>query len=254
MYRSIMGFWLTCLSTVASAHPVMIFMGGFGSCPLAGKTSELKATAQIDALVARARYSAGERISQIRTCYALGSDTIYVNAPDLSLEDEAMTRDDFHNVVREIVNVAGDSAPIYVWGQSHGGWTAMDLIRQVHEFKYRVLMTVDPISIPECGPGVFTGGVIAGSAPGCRGAPKDLEPSYELIQSRVAHWTNWYQKEFTLLHSDKIPNATENIERFLNASWWIIMGAHRLTETDDVMWNHASQKVINDLQNLRITR
>ena len=245
--RYITAFCAIFLSTYASANPVMIFMGGFGSCPLAGDTSELKSADQMDAMVARAQESSGKEVIAIRTCYAIGSDNLYVTAPDLNLNSESMTRSSFHDVVRLAVKKAGDNAPVYVWGQSHGGWTAMDLVRKVSHTNYRILMTIDPISIPDCGPVVFSGGAITGSAPGCQRAPKDLEPDYELIRSRVHSWSHWYQTEFTLLHSDRINYASENIERFFNASWWILMGAHRLTETDEVMWRDATEKVAKDL-------
>ena len=244
MIKSLLLLTITLLAAgLAEAKPLLIFNGGFGSCAIAGSTWELKASAQMDAMVTAASEASGADALQIRTCYAFGADTIYVTAPHLGFDSEPMTRADFHNVVRESVRSAGNLGGVHVWGQSHGGWTAMDLVRRVPEINYSTLMTVDPISVVECGPVVFTGGVITGSAPGCQRAPADLASSFAKIARSINHWVNWYQREFSLLHSDKISEAHDNIERFLNAAWWIPMGSHRLTETDDVMWQDAISRV-----------
>jgi len=230
------------------ARPVLVFSGGFGSCAVAGSTSEIKSSAEMDELADRLRDQSGEEPVQVRTCYALGSEsTIYVTADELNIVDEPMTREEFYEVVRSTADFAGNSAPFYVWGQSHGGWTAMSLIANVGGLNYRLLTTVDPISVTECGPVVFTGGVLTGSSEGCQRAPKDLEKAYPLIAKRVAHWKNWYQMEFSLLHSSPIPHADENIERTFNASWWVPMGSHSLTERDPAMWTKTSELTVTDL-------
>lgn len=233
------------ISSKVSAAPIMIFMGGFGSCAYAGKTSELKSAEMMDRTMDAVRKIYEEDLVEIRTCYAIGNDPIYVTSEALDLINSPMTRDGLRDLV---ANVAVDNAPIYIWGQSHGGWTAMDLVRKLPGLNYRVLNTVDPISVTDCGPVVFVGGVLSGSAPGCRRAPKDLEADYAQISKSVARWTNWFQLEFSLLHSDKIAFAHDNIERSFNAGWWIPMGAHRLMETDATMWEMVAKQVSADLK------
>ena len=247
MFRLMSVIFSLMLASQAFSAPIFIFMGGFGSCPLNGETSEIKSGALMDNLMAKARETYGDDIVEIRTCYAFGSERIFVSAPGLGLNSSAMTRDELSQRVLEATTTA-DESPIYLWGQSHGGWTALDLVRRLPQLRFRVLNTVDPISISDCGPAVFIGGVLSGSAPGCRGAPRDLEPSYAQISKSVAHWTNWYQTEFPLLHSGVIGAAKENVERSFNASWWIPMGAHRLMETDPVMWQNATTRIIDDLK------
>lgn len=237
----------------AFSAPIMIFMGGFGSCALNGDTSEIKSGSMISSLMNQAVETYGEDIVEVRTCYAIGSERIFVSAPKLGLDSTAMTRDELSQKIAEAASSDGDS-PVYLWGQSHGGWTAMDLVRRLPQLQYRVMNTVDPISVVNCGPAVFVGGVLSGSAPGCRGAPTDLESDYKQISKSVAHWTNWYQLEFPLLHSGIIDGAKENIERSFDASWWIPMGAHRLMETDPVMWQKASSMVIADLKKKALKR
>lgn len=230
------------LPEIATARPVVLFSGGFGSCAVMGSTSEIKSSEEMDHFVDRMRGVTGEDPLEIRTCYALGSEsTIYVTASELGIVDYGMTRDDFHNVVRDAARLAGDRAPVYLWGQSHGGWTVMNLVYQVSELNYRLLTTVDPISVAECGPVVFSGGVLTGSAEGCRRAPADLESVYSLIAEKVSLWVNWYQLEFSLLHSSAIPQANQNIQRNFSAPWWTPMGAHSMTERDPVMWKKTTE-------------
>jgi hypothetical protein len=162
-----------------------------------------------------------------------------------------MTRADYYDVVRTAAELAGESAPVYVWGQSHGGWTAMSLVIEVGDLNYRILTTVDPISIPDCGPVVFSGGVITGSSDGCRRAPKDLEEHYSLIAERVKHWSNWYQLDFSLLHSTEMSQAHANHLRHFDADWWVPMGSHSLTERDPFMWHTVTEKASLDARGFR---
>jgi hypothetical protein len=239
---------LWTLSGVASARPLLVFSGGFGSCPLMGSTSEIKSRGEMDKLAASIKNQTGQDPIQVRTCYAFGSEsTIYVTASELSIVDGAMTRDEFYQVVRSAAEVAGPQAPVYVWGQSHGGWTAMNVVANVKNLNYRMLTSVDPISVAECGPVVFSGGVLTGSADGCRRAPKDLESLYPMIASRVKQWINWYQLEFSLLHSAPIPAAHQNIQRQFDAPWWTPMGSHSMTERDPMMWEKTTEMTTLDI-------
>lgn len=239
-------------STAVSARPLAVFSGGFGSCAIAGSTGEIKSRAEMDQFTEHLRRETGEEPVQVRTCYAIGSEsTIYVTAVDLGIVDEAMTRDDFYAVVRSAADMAGESTPVYVWGQSHGGWTAMSLVIEVGDLNYRMLTTVDPISIPDCGPVVFSGGVITGSSDGCRRAPKDLEESYPLIAERVENWSNWYQLDFSLLHSTDISHAHTNHQRHFDADWWVPMGSHSLTERDPMMWQTVTEMAGRDARQFR---
>jgi len=226
------------LASQVSARPLVLFSGGFGSCAMMGSTSEIKSSQEMDQMIEGLREEAGEEPVQIRTCYALGSEsTIYVTANELDIVDRGMTRDDLHAVIRSAANLAGRDAPVYLWGQSHGGWTVMNVVASVPGLNYRVLTTVDPISVAECGPVVFSGGVLTGSAEGCRRAPNDLQSVYPTIAKRVSQWVNWYQVEFSLLHSSTISQADQNIERNFDAPWWVPMGSHSMTERDPIMWS-----------------
>ena len=246
MFR--MTTFVLCLmiSSNAWASPIMVFMGGFGSCALDGKTTEIKSSAMMNQTMDQVQQAYTNDIIEIRTCYALGNDPIYVSSGALDLQSAPMNRDQLAQLVEDTA-AANENAPIYLWGQSHGGWTAMDLVRRLPNLNYRALHTVDPISVRDCGPAVFIGGVISGSSPGCRRAPQDLEPHYAQISKSVARWTNWFQLEFTLLHSSKITAAHENVERSFDAGWWIPMGAHRLMETDETMWRKVANQITSDV-------
>jgi hypothetical protein len=242
---------ILALASVAAARPIVIFNGGFGSCAIRGSTSELKASAQMDAMISSVQSASSEFPVEIRTCYALGRDTIYVSSSELNLSSEPMSRDDYFQYVRKAGRIAGTNAPVYVWGQSHGGWTAMKLILDVPQLNYRYLMTVDPISIETCGPVDFMEGLFSGGVAGCQGAPEDLQESFSTVAKSVHNWTNWFQTEFSMVHSGHISEAHQNIERIYNADWWVFMGAHRLTETDDRIWSRMEREFVQDLMSLQ---
>ncbi len=241
------------MASQALARPVMIFSGGFGSCFIAGYTSEMKASPYIDTFIANIRAETDQESAQIRTCYAFGSDQIYVSSDILGIDSEAMTRDEFQDVVRQTIHEAAEgqhpsSVQVYVWGQSHGGWTVMDLIRKSSGINFRLLMTVDPISVQNCGPSVFSGGVLTGYAPGCNEAPADMVPSGQKIAGRVGRWINWYQDQFPHLHSGSISSAHENIRRTYESDFWYLAGAHSMIALDAEVWADITDRVLADLR------
>jgi hypothetical protein len=185
---------------------------------------------------------------QVRTCFAIGSDTIYVSVPELDIVSEALTIDEFHDVVKQASRLGGPNAPVYLWGFSHGGWTVMNLVAEVKGLNYRVLMTDDPISVYGCTADDFVSGVINGQEQGCIEPPMDLSGNFALIASRVNRWINWFQKEFPLLHSGSIPDANPNIERVLNASWWTFTGGHGAIALDPIVWADTAEAIIGDLR------
>ena len=247
MNKLLFSMLMILIAVPAFARPVFVFSAGFGSCFLNGQTSEVKASRFIDDMVDQVTHLTGQSPVVVRTCYGLGSDQLYVTAPELDYSSESMTRADFHKVVEDAARFAGDNAPVYVLGHSHGGWTAMDLVRKVAQLNYRNLVTIDPISVVNCGPLVFSGGVVSGDAPGCREAPADLRVFGTMIGQRAKHWTNWFQVEFPLLHSESISTANENLEREYNANWTRIFGAHAVIEVDPDIWQQTAQYVVDDL-------
>ena len=248
MKHVIAAIFLCTVAPVATARPVLVFSGGFGSCMVNGDTSELKASEKMDALAQKVAQAVGSAPVEIRTCYAVGNDPLYVSVPELGLDSESMSIEDLGDVVREASRVAGANAPVYAWGHSHGGWTVMNLLAVEASVNYRGLMTVDPISVVECGPAVFMGGVITGDAPGCQTSPEDLEPVGAEIARRAHNWKNYYQTDFELLHSDMISAAHNNRELQIDASWWSLMGAHAQIEHEESVWHDFAQTILTDIK------
>lgn len=234
---------------VSYAKSVVVFSGGFGSCFVAGDTSEMVASSQFEALVGSLAKATGEEVVEVRSCYAFGSDEIYVTSEALDINSESMTRADFYRVVQNTVkHVAGGSSAqdvkLFVWGQSHGGWTVMDFARTVSNVTIELLMTVDPISVENCGPGVFSGGVITGDAQGCAEAPTDMLDSGRAIAGRARQWSNWYQTQFPHIHSGPVSAASENIFKSYEDDFWHFAGAHGLIQTDPTVWSEITQRVV----------
>ncbi len=251
MHKIIFGLLFLVSSSSVWARPVAVFSGGFGSCLVDGNTMEMKISSQIQRLMGQILRAVNETPIQIRTCFAIGSDTIYVSAPDLDIESQALSIDEFHDVVKQAAQLGGEHAPVFLWGFSHGGWAVMNLVAEVEGLNYRVLMTNDPISVEGCDEDSFMAGVIVGALQGCTEPPMDLSSQFSVIASRVNSWVNWYQTEFSLLHSGSIPQATVNVQRVLNASWWTFTGAHGAISQDEIVWGDAAGAIIGDLRRNR---
>jgi hypothetical protein len=247
MHKFIFGAVLAFVSSSVWARPVAVFSGGFGSCLVNGDTAEMVISSRIDKLIDQISSRTHQSPIQIRTCFAIGSATIYVSAPELDIESQALSLDEFHDVVRQAAQLGGTEAPIYLWGFSHGGWVVMNLVAETEGLNYRVLTTNDPISVYTCNAFSFVPSIITGPEQGCLEPPIDLESKFSVIASRVERWINWYQTEFPLLHSGNIPLATENNERVMDASWWTITGAHGKIVVDPFVWQATAQAIIGDL-------
>lgn len=247
MQKFVLGAILAFVSSSAWARPVAVFSGGFGSCLVNGDTTEMVISSRIDALMEQISSSTHQSPIQIRTCFAIGSDTIYVSAPELDIESLALTLDEFHDVVKQAARLGGREAPIYLWGFSHGGWVVMNLVAEIKGLNYRVLSTNDPISVYTCNAFSFVPSIFTGPEEGCLEPPMDLESKFSVIASRVKRWINWYQSEFPLLHSGSIPGATENNERVMDASWWSFTGAHGMIVVDSFVWRATAHAIIGDL-------
>lgn len=248
LQKLILGVVLVFVSSSAWARPVAVFSGGFGSCLVNGDTAEMLISEHIDTLMTQIAASTHQTPIQIRTCFAVGSSTIYVSAPELDIESQALTLDEFHDVVKQAARLGGQGAPFFLWGFSHGGWVVMNLVSEIKGLNYRVLTTNDPISVYSCTAFSFVPSVFTGPEEGCLEPPMDLESKFPVIASRVKSWINWYQSEFPLLHSGIIPNATENNLRVMDASWWTFTGAHGMIVQDPFVWEATARAIIGDLR------
>ena len=129
-------------------------------------------------------------------------------------------------------------------GQSHGGWTALVVALEVPVGTVDTIVSVDPISIRECSSGSWLASSTAaafgfGPAAGCTSYPSDLLVYSNSIKSRVNTWINFWQDQYSLLHSGPVDAAAENINLTFDDWSWNPMGAHAETETSEIVWNRA---------------
>lgn len=241
-----------------NAVAALVWFGGFGSCAVAGDPAELNASAQIDALVASMEtWAAGAQGGQdasadvldIRVCFAVGSSRTFMvsSHPSLHGEIEVASPDEALRRIASLLKEAG--VPTFVFGQSHGGTMATRLAAQLSDVDVRLLYTVDPISIEECGPLSFTGGLfgrvlLGDSSPsGCRGAPVEFQSIGTHAARHTDRWVNSWQSEFGPLHSGHVTHADDNLH------WSDIeftlhpMGAHAAIDTDPSVWRHINEEV-----------
>ncbi len=226
-----------CLSWSAQlmARPLVVAFGGFGSCAVAGYTSEMKASNFIDEL------AESLDADLIKTCFALSSQTVFAENID---HDES-----FRGPISDLFGFIEQAAqgPVYLVGQSYGGWVAMQAALQISpKIQVLGLATIDPISMKTCAPSNFAGSILLGSDPGCTQAPRDLERNFSRIKDRVGHWYHFYQTEYSNLHSSDIPTATTSSMVQYGESWHPF-GAHALTETDERIWQDIQHQFLRSV-------
>jgi pimeloyl-ACP methyl ester carboxylesterase len=215
------------------ARPMVVAFGGFGSCAVAGYTSEMKASVMIDHLARNLD------ADLIKTCFALSTSTVFA--------ENIESGEGFRGSISDLFDFIAESAdgPILLVGQSYGGWLALQAsLHLPSEIRILGLATIDPISMETCSPANFAGSILIGSDPGCTEAPSDLASKFERIKRRVGDWHHFYQTEFSNLHSSRIPIATTNQKLSYGESWHPF-GAHALTETDPRIWNNIQSRFIN---------
>jgi hypothetical protein len=237
------------LNTVAA----LVWFGGFGSCAVAGNPSELNASMQIDALVdSMAAWSGEERTDEmldIRVCFAVGSSRTFMvsNHPSQNGSVVVSSQEEVLSRIANMIHEAG--APTFVFGQSHGGTMATRLAARLDDADLKLLYTVDPISIEECGPMTFTGGLfgqvlLGDSSPGgCRGAPAEFMSFGPDAARHSDRWVNSWQSEFAPLHSGHVAHADENVHWTDVEFTMHPMGAHASIDTDPEVWRHINSEV-----------
>ena len=212
-----------------TAKPLLIASGGYGSCPIAGSTSEMRASRQIAALAKKLD------ANLVKACFSLAPWTVFYRT--------------WNNVSgrRSVEGFLTDMAKldtrdgIYLVGQSYGGWLSMKLALALPaSVSIRALATVDPISPILCKPRWMVASWEMGPAEGCTQAPKDLNGRFNEVRSRVKGWTHFFQTDYRFLHSSAIREA----DRVLHMEYppsYNPFGAHFLTETDERIWNKITE-------------
>ena len=144
-----------------------------------------------------------------------------------------------------------DSNEIIIIGHSQGASLGMELVSVLpKDIKAKVLMTLDPISREHCNYWVMAGAFVTFSpSEECTQFPSEIGSfTQELIRSKLDQdqglWENWYQQDFSFLHSGDTAYADKNVE-VIHDGWDVF--AHQYVSGSDEVWER-----IHDLVELQL--
>jgi len=264
----IVGFWSTLwFPAVAKSseppHLVFLVSGGFASCQdrLHGK---MYSYLHPELELVRRKYKVP--ITLILTCFTGSYSHPKLEAEELFVSwlpengqnfwgPEKKHVASFPSFLKSLIQKPGDSY-LFMVGHSHGGWLVMNTVLELsHPYHFKRLITLDPISLSRLTSSVYRDemvGALFGRNQLSEGehtkAPSDLLGQSSTIRSLVQGnsgndglWINYYQVQFSPMHSGFIPQAHRNEQRafpdgdsFLNHG---LSSAHNAVGTSKLVWD-----------------
>ena len=146
--------------------------------------------------------------------------------------------------LRNFLSKFAKGTKVILVGHSYGGWLAMHAAFQL-TFEYQIdgLITIDPISPNDCGPGDISGNYLQstlgvnGHTVGCTNYPSKMKFYFKQILSGTKYWVNIYQTDYQVLHSSRIFEADLNVKvHFPKNSYWNYE-PHKEIDNDSRTWN-----------------
>lgn len=222
----------------------VVFFGGFGSCPIDGDPAELHSGNQLDAFVDQVEAQYGRGTADFRACFAIGSSRLFVRLPDQEIFETSPE----DAIAMFAADLAASPNPTILIGQSHGGTMAARLAAAMAPHHIVLLVTIDPISMENCGPGSFTGSYLdwiffGGGGNGCTGLPAEIKRTAPLLLAHTDHWFNLYQEDFGALHSGPAPMADIDW-RLEGLDDSAVMRQHAATAYDANMWSMITAEAL----------
>ena len=257
--------------------PVFVAMGGFNSCgndaisagfspystPLARKVDALIAdsVAEMSRRYAEFRSYAGEEIRWVYSCLDNKGDIFFASSNDHKIYGVPMAE---RGAVWNAIDRESDGRkrPVYIVGHSMGGWLAMRAILEiVAEVTVNGLVTIDPISPPNCNPATYVrllSSLNPDDLTGCRQAPSDFsENDLSAIKRRLkpGGWKHFYQTNFLPLHSGPfsgnfLPDLSLDLSSLLDALFGSVrnvVNAHSQIYNCNSIWLSVQAMINRDL-------
>lgn len=239
----------------APGTPLLIFLGGYISCPWNSRTPanmslHNRGTAFAEYVFQKVGVN-GTKGRFLMSCFHRDPSKIqyYISDNPTKLITSSLNRlnDIIVDLAREM-----DRPDVYLVGHSYGGYSAMiaasSLPASIH---IRSILTIDPISMTKCSPVTFIRSylrLITGYKPieGCIAAPPDIENSFGDIAHRVDHWMHFYQHNYGYLHSSDISHAGSSILMNRPAPWVKGYESHTEFPDDHRMWTTVHQAFDQD--------
>ena len=223
--------------------PIFVVHGGFFSCKLPwSKPIDGTTFTHAKPLLDAAAAWSGSAVPYVVTCFGSGHDTAWIQT-DLNTTSTGVPAGTVPDLVAQRAAQLGEGAEVVMIGHSWGGWLAMsDALKLPETARLRYLATLDPISWQTCPPSTLISAVLGGTPSGgpeapCTEAPDDLAPEFAAIRQRAAYWGEFYQDQFSYLHSSAIDVADESKHlSYADLSGADLWEAHGRVDRDDTVY------------------
>lgn len=220
---------------------LIVVSGGRGSCSLVRYPAEANLWRQLLGIL-----PADRQLTVVRTCFGFETgqvvnyDIVLVNSGVVSSQKlfpwKSGNRDD---LLKDLTPFLAVAKKITMVGQSYGGFTVHYLAHRMPTDRQVItsLFTVDPISPYECTVTKF-----AVYSDKCKNFPVDMLV-LSIQKNFEGRWVNFYQTNFTPLHSGACSVADQNIQLTYPDPDFAVMGAHQLTESDQRVWKLVKERL-----------
>ena len=200
---------------ISSITPVVLFLGGYTSCPRNSEGNEDPRTMDLISMFDGAKAGVADisglnETRYLLSCYGFDPESIsYVLSSDpdkVRFKKVADMEADFAKLIKDLPNLV-----IFVTGHSYGAYTALKLISgAAKETTFAGLVTLDAISKVGCTPANALPAILGGTPvpKECLEAPADINTEEQkLILSKSPTWLNYYQTDSIILHSSEFASA-----------------------------------------------
>jgi hypothetical protein len=140
-----------------------------------------------------------------------------------------------------------NSNQIIIIGHSQGASLGMELVSVLpDDIQAKVLITLDPISREKCNYWVMAGAFVTFDPfEECTQFPSEISNfTQEMIRAKLnkdkGMWENWYQQDFSFLHSGEAGYADKNVEVIYDG--WDIF-AHQYVYASEEVWQRVHNLV-----------
>ena len=228
---------------VENRTPFVITLGGWNTCragsefsgnPIDGKVWDIAKNFQ-----SQVELHYGKNAQWMILCYSYYKQSVAGKGRFLSHKNpdsyQRASPSETVSFIRQVVK-EHPNTDVYIVGFSYGGWLALTIAEELGgTMNIPLLATLDPISQSNCNMVKFITNWFSGGYEGCQGFPTDFEElALQKISETTGAWFNYYQLDYSQLHSGESEYADVNRQVFTTYS---SNYAHNVVMNHPRIWN-----------------
>ncbi len=228
--------------SATTSNTAIILFGGYDSCTLREGPEDIGLFQPLKEKLQKFRQQVAIPFRYFLGCYRLETDKVYITDDAHPEHNRPIAIDKLDAEIKDWQNAADPIDQYVLIGTSYGGWTVVKLLEDgaVDPQKTAALYTLDPISRTECTPQVILKNMFNfnGSYKSSADNPCLRAPAYwkNLSFLNKLQWTNFYQTDYSYIHSSESPLAGANKHIPFNTP--VLKNfAHRSIQTDSRVWD-----------------